>query len=74
MRTPISKLNAGAPELPSDRRGAADRGEDVTDLVLLNLLPYEVTAGNREKDAWDTLSLPSKGIRDQFGCSQQKPC
>jgi len=31
---------------------AEERGEDVTELVLLKLLPYENTKGNRERGAW----------------------
>ena len=31
---------------------ARDRGEDVTDLVLLKLLPHTGTKGNRERGAW----------------------
>ncbi len=31
---------------------ARERGEDVTDLVLLKLLPHTDTKGNRERGAW----------------------
>ena len=31
---------------------AADRGEDVTDRVLLGLIPHANTASNRERGAW----------------------
>ena len=31
---------------------SAGRGEDVTDFVLLKLLPYENTAPNRSRGAW----------------------
>ena len=31
---------------------ARERGEDVTDLVLLKLLPHDDTKGNRERGAW----------------------
>ena len=34
---------------------ADDRGEDVTDQVLLKLLPYEGTSINREQGAWTPL-------------------
>src|SRR5215212_10369899 len=33
-------------------REAADRGEDVTDLVLLKLLPHTDGSGNRDRGAW----------------------
>jgi 5-methylcytosine-specific restriction protein B len=46
---------------------AADRGEDVTDLVLLKLLPYEDTISNREKGAWVHIAPAIRGtIRDWF--------
>ncbi len=35
---------------------AADRGEDVTDQVLLKLLPYHDSASNREKGAWHHIA------------------
>jgi 5-methylcytosine-specific restriction protein B len=46
---------------------ASQRGADVTDLVLLKLLPYENTAPNREKGAWVHIA-PSvtKDIRSWF--------
>ena len=35
---------------------AAERGEDITDLVLLKLLPYANTAGNRARRVWVTVA------------------
>lgn len=40
---------------------AADRGEDITDQVLLKLLPYDNTASNREKGAWIPLAPAIQG-------------
>src|SRR6266567_653967 len=54
---------------------AAGRGEDVTDFVLLKLLPYENTAPNRGKGAWIHIA-PSvtKDIRSWFeGAGWTKP-
>lgn len=35
---------------------AAERGEDITDLVLLKLLPHADNAANREKGAWTHIA------------------
>ena len=39
----------------------ADLGEDVTDAVLLRLLPYDDTSANREKGAWAALAPAIQG-------------
>ena len=49
--------------------GREKRGEDVTDLVLLKLLPHNDTEGNRERGAWvhvGELLRPSSA----WGCSE----
>ncbi len=40
---------------------AAERGEDITDKVLLKLLPYGNTSTNREKGAWTPLAPAIQG-------------
>jgi 5-methylcytosine-specific restriction enzyme B len=40
---------------------ATDRGEDITDAVLLKLLPYADSANNREKGAWIHLAPTING-------------
>lgn len=46
---------------------AAARGEDVTDLVLLKLLPYQDSNANRERGAWTTLAPVIQGdVRKWF--------
>jgi len=42
-------------------RRAADRGEDVTDAVLLKLLPYNPTPSNEEKGAWRPVAPAIRG-------------
>jgi hypothetical protein len=54
---------------------SAGRGEDVTDFVLLKLLPYENTAPNRSRGAWIYIA-PSvtKDIKSWFeGAGWTKP-
>lgn len=50
---------------------AADRGEDITDIVLLRLLPYADTEENRRKKAWihvtPAISEDIKGWFQYFG-------
>jgi 5-methylcytosine-specific restriction protein B len=38
-----------------------ERREDVTDLVLLKLLPHNDTAGNRERGAWVHIAPATRG-------------
>jgi len=46
---------------------AADRNEDVTDLVLLKLLPYADTSPNRQKGAWIHIAPVTTGdIRKKY--------
>src|SRR5215211_1876426 len=40
---------------------ARERGEDVTDLVLLKLLPHNDTTGNRERGAWVHIAPAIQG-------------
>jgi 5-methylcytosine-specific restriction protein B len=40
---------------------ARERGKDVTDLVLLKLLPHNDTAGNRERGAWIHIAPAIRG-------------
>lgn len=40
---------------------AAERGEDITDRVLLKLLPHGDTSANREKGAWTPLAPAIQG-------------
>jgi 5-methylcytosine-specific restriction enzyme B len=40
---------------------ARARGEDITDLVLLKLLPHNDTAGNRQRDAWVHIAPAIQG-------------
>ncbi|MFX0196313.1 MAG: AAA family ATPase [Candidatus Hodarchaeota archaeon] len=49
---------------------AANRGEDVTEQVLLRMLPYTDSAGNREKEAWITIASAVTG--DIKGWFQEK--
>ena len=48
-------------------RTAADRGDNITELVLLKLLPYSNTINNRQKGAWIHIA-PSitKDIKEWF--------
>jgi 5-methylcytosine-specific restriction protein B len=41
--------------------GSSDRGEDVTDAVLLKLLPYADTDANRKKGAWIHIAPAIQG-------------
>lgn len=54
---------------------AAGRGEDITDPVLLKLLPYNDTPNNREKGAWTHLAPTINGdIKKWFkGAGWTKP-
>ena len=46
---------------------AADAGHDVTDQVLLKLLPYNNTKGNRERGAWICVAPAIiKDVRTMF--------
>lgn len=45
---------------------ADDRGEDVTEQVLLKLLPYSDTAGNRERGAWVHIAPAVQGNLRQW--------
>ena len=49
---------------------ARERGEDVTDLVLLKLLPHTDTKGNRERGAW--VHIAPAIIGDLKGWFQNK--
>jgi 5-methylcytosine-specific restriction enzyme B len=40
---------------------ARERGEDVTDLILLKLLPHNDTVGNRERGAWVHIAPAIQG-------------
>jgi 5-methylcytosine-specific restriction protein B len=54
---------------------ARERGEDVTDLVLLKLLPHNDTEGNRERGAWVHIAPAiQKDIKTKYeGAGWTKP-
>jgi hypothetical protein len=54
---------------------ARERGEDVTDLVLLKLLPHNDTEGNRERGAWVHIEPAiQKDIKTKYeGAGWTKP-
>jgi hypothetical protein len=53
---------------------AADQGENITDLVLLRLLPYQDSAANRKKGAWvhiaPSITGDIKGWFENVGWTQ----
>jgi MoxR-like ATPase len=54
---------------------ASDRGEDITDLVLLKLIPYTDSANHRESGAWIHIASGISGnIKAKFeGAKSTKP-
>ncbi|WP_413174026.1 McrB family protein [Anabaena azotica] len=48
-------------------RTAADRGDNITELVLLKLLPHSNTINNRQRGAWIHIAPPvTKDIKELF--------
>jgi len=72
MLTRRNESRAVATSNPCWRR---ERGEDVTDLVLLKLLPHNDTEGNRERGAWVHIAPAiQKDIKTKYeGAGWTKP-